>query len=1322
MKKLTTKLLAYLLIISMLMPMVPVMKTEASSGSNVTNQPMLTADTAPPVVSNLRFLQKDQMIPASNKEVAFTFDAYDSHGTALSTNKSTAVFYVPNNMVSEEYGCTVEADSLTFVTNPKTGVTTYTLTFKLDSNWEGLIQIRDLNISDEEGNAAEYRFYDHENNVCSMNATIEIPVDNNISINAITANVSGINTTFNGSHLAITLTDTHLEEYIPLEVIVTSTHGFNQDEELCLYFVNSENRVEETYVYYDTATSSFKGNLYVNYNRGTDTYELKYVKFHGKRIGLNQSFTFAVTQTNSDKTAPVVTDLYFTVDGVRQDPGKEFKVTAANSVKLVATVSDASKVDRGWIWLRTDLRDVPKDGMDVNFNYDQISGTWIATMPLSTLNPTEWYVEGIYFVDIYENDSGTEEAEANLKRELPSHYFILSTADGTMMIPTNDVVIHLKTVNGDVDYIIKDMKRVTTLAEILNAKPADTPLDTSIDGATQVGWYIEDKEKSIQPNDKLYISWDHVWFAPEYDDAYIRAILSYVDENDRIQYSEKILKGTYGTTTVQDIVNQMDIQSAQHSTVAGYQGWEYMGAFDSLQDTLNPANTTIFVRGEYQKVKVEFNYTYIDEYGRWQWDWIEHFFNKGITYEDAVAEFAKINISHDKDAIFKQWILTNASDYDNMKEAIDYNANFNFVGEYNNAKVPVTIFYYDEDNNQQSYYQEIKYKSGDTWQKIYDGLSKELASIKQSKTYGVDGWDLLLPERAQLSDRIDPQHLMEGMTIIAKYQKYPHTYRYAYLTTTGEVKEVEDFKLVAPGTKAMDYYDTIYQNLPADADKQKTLDGWRYNNHVGMWEPDGVISTLTCESSLALAYTDAVPAFVVLDTIEKDLSENVNMPTGRLMVCYTDPSLSGMAADQQVVDQVKARDTFSTKDYRIDGYALWERDLDASGTANCKRGENIRVKVLFENVVLYLVYPDETCEIKFVKHGDSYQLSDKYKGKTIEWYVEELDNSYVVAGNTSITLNHTPYVIAYASEAQNSGSAGNGKPSNNSGNSGNNGNNANANQNQNTSAPVVYPAPVVTNPLSSSTATPTTPSAPVVAVGLEKKAVNDAKKEIKKAQPGTTVTVDMTTSSGKTATVVPADILEEIKGKDVTVVLDMGGYSWEINGKDVHAPSLKDINLEVSLDTNAVAPSVINSIANGDPTRQLSLTHNGDFGFKGKLTVNVGNQYAGQFGNLYYYDSNNKLIFQNAGLINSDGSVTLDFSHASDYVVVMSEEAHEPKEETEEVVEEEVTVEEEAEVETVEEETAEKEAGLPIVPIIIIVVAIILVVAFVATRKRNDEE
>lgn len=159
-------------------------------------------------------------------------------------------------------------------------------------------------------------------------------------------------------------------------------------------------------------------------------------------------------------------------------------------------------------------------------------------------------------------------------------------------------------------------------------------------------------------------------------------------------------------------------------------------------------------------------------------------------------------------------------------------------------------------------------------------------------------------------------------------------------------------------------------------------------------------------------------------------------------------------------------------------------------------------------------------------------------------------------------------------------------------------------------------------------------------------------REIKEASSGKEIKVNM-----KDVTVVPKEILEAAKGSNVNIVLDMGGYSWTINGKDITADSLKSINLEVKMDTNAVPDKIVDALSNGNPVRQLSLAHSGDFGFKASLSVNVGAQNSGQYGNLYYYDSSNKLIFQNAGKIDADGTVRLDFSHASDYVIVIGKSA-----------------------------------------------------------------
>lgn len=160
--------------------------------------------------------------------------------------------------------------------------------------------------------------------------------------------------------------------------------------------------------------------------------------------------------------------------------------------------------------------------------------------------------------------------------------------------------------------------------------------------------------------------------------------------------------------------------------------------------------------------------------------------------------------------------------------------------------------------------------------------------------------------------------------------------------------------------------------------------------------------------------------------------------------------------------------------------------------------------------------------------------------------------------------------------------------------------------------------------------------------------INQVIEEIRHSDAGATIHVDM-----RKATVIPKEVLEAIQGKEINIVLHMEGYSWSIGGTNVLADNLKDTDLEVKIDTDAIPGSLVDSIAGGKPATQLSLTHNGPFGFRADLTLNLGSEYHGRTGNLYYYDSSGKLVFRNAGVIGTDGQISLSFSHASDYVVII---------------------------------------------------------------------
>lgn len=173
--------------------------------------------------------------------------------------------------------------------------------------------------------------------------------------------------------------------------------------------------------------------------------------------------------------------------------------------------------------------------------------------------------------------------------------------------------------------------------------------------------------------------------------------------------------------------------------------------------------------------------------------------------------------------------------------------------------------------------------------------------------------------------------------------------------------------------------------------------------------------------------------------------------------------------------------------------------------------------------------------------------------------------------------------------------------------------------------------------------------------------VNNTIDEITNAEAGETVTVEM-----GNANVLTREVLEAAKGKDVTLVLKMNGYTWTINGKDIVASELKDINMGVMIDSGAIPAGVVNELAGNNPTRQLTLAHEGDFGFRANLTINVGSEHAGKVGNLFYYNSDHRMIFMSDPTVGADGSVTFPFSHASSYVIVLSDASMRPASDKEE--------------------------------------------------------
>ena len=160
--------------------------------------------------------------------------------------------------------------------------------------------------------------------------------------------------------------------------------------------------------------------------------------------------------------------------------------------------------------------------------------------------------------------------------------------------------------------------------------------------------------------------------------------------------------------------------------------------------------------------------------------------------------------------------------------------------------------------------------------------------------------------------------------------------------------------------------------------------------------------------------------------------------------------------------------------------------------------------------------------------------------------------------------------------------------------------------------------------------------------------------QIETAKDGETVKVDMNGS-----TIVPQNIFESIRSRDITVIFDMGaGVTWTVNGRDVRN-IFGDIDFGITCGKNAGAGipiDIINKVTEGRYRVNLTLAYDGEFGFTAVLTINLDKKNAGLYANLFYFNQQTgELEFICSDEIDAEGNTRLVFTHASDYIVVVDE-------------------------------------------------------------------
>ena len=172
---------------------------------------------------------------------------------------------------------------------------------------------------------------------------------------------------------------------------------------------------------------------------------------------------------------------------------------------------------------------------------------------------------------------------------------------------------------------------------------------------------------------------------------------------------------------------------------------------------------------------------------------------------------------------------------------------------------------------------------------------------------------------------------------------------------------------------------------------------------------------------------------------------------------------------------------------------------------------------------------------------------------------------------------------------------------------------------------------------------------------LSDRAIDD----IQDARPGDTVEIAL--RPGRTT--LEREVFEELAGQDITLEIDAGdGVLWTVNGLDIPEDTrLHDLDLDVDLGDSGIPATVLNAVTGEIGTVQLSLAHDGRFGFTMTLSAPLGRDNADYWANLYWYNERTEeLEFQQAARIARDGTAEFALDHASDYAIVIDDRSHEP--------------------------------------------------------------
>lgn len=152
------------------------------------------------------------------------------------------------------------------------------------------------------------------------------------------------------------------------------------------------------------------------------------------------------------------------------------------------------------------------------------------------------------------------------------------------------------------------------------------------------------------------------------------------------------------------------------------------------------------------------------------------------------------------------------------------------------------------------------------------------------------------------------------------------------------------------------------------------------------------------------------------------------------------------------------------------------------------------------------------------------------------------------------------------------------------------------------------------------------------------------------AKPNTTVSISVSTGS----TNISSNIFLEAKDKNLTMEIKLpNGVTWTIKAGTI-SDDVKNVDINVDIKTNNIPKDSVNEVAHGNDSMQISLSHNGSFGFNAEVSIPVGSKYNGKYANAYHYNKG-KMEFVGSAMV-AKGEAPLNLVHASEYAIIFSDE------------------------------------------------------------------